>query len=133
MNIVLPRIETSEISLIYIGSTPQNVPKTKPASSLAAYNMYTLIANVVMSHEAINGTENICIVSFLPKKSANVPAGKVPSIAPKGIRAAIVSASWLLFSINGAEKLFEDKNGRHGDVHAELPPMANAPMQAEIN
>lgn len=108
------------------------MPKTTPASTLAAYNIYTLIAKVVMSHEAINGTENICIVSFLPKKSANVPAGKVPIIAPKGISAAIVSPSWLLFNINGADELLEDKNGRPGDVHAEFPPMASAPMHTEM-
>lgn len=115
---------------MYIGSIPQYKPNTIPAMNLATYSMTTLTAKVVKVHAITRSTENISIVNLLPNESANIPAGKVPIIAPIGISAAIVSPSLLLCSVNGAELFEEDRIGRLGDVHARILPLASAPMDA---
>lgn len=99
----LPLIDSSAISLMYIGRIPQNMPQTMPPMNLATYSIDTLVAKVVSIQDTIQGTEKIIIVNFLPNKSANKPAGKLPIRAPNGISAAIISFSRLFCSLNGAE------------------------------
>ncbi len=85
----LPLIDFSATSVIYMGIKTQYDPITNPSRNLAAYRVFTLVANVAKTEAPIWSTAIWSIVVFLPCKSDIIPTGTDPMAAPSGINAAI--------------------------------------------
>lgn len=125
-------METSAISIVYVGIMLVNMPVMTPIVNLATYNGITPVVCVFIIQPAIPGIQNVISVNFLPNSSAIIPPGTAPNNDPKGVNAATQLASWCLIENDGSVRLFSSiKNFMAGDVQATLVPICTAPMDTE--
>ncbi len=128
--IFLPLMESSEISVIYMGTTLQVKPIMIPATNLATYKVMTFCEKVISMDIPVHIAAPSIRQNFLPNKSATIPAGSAPHMAPNGNRAAIQFSSLSLVIKNGAELFLFFRNCKPGDVHAKWLPTIREPMHA---
>jgi len=126
----LPLMELSAISPMYIGTVAVMPPRTEPAIRRATYSCQTSVAKKIMVQLMMNGTARQTMMGFRPNRSALLPAGMDPKMAPMAIREPTHEPSLgVIFTCE-----FSDSSmGIAGDIHASTVPTANGPTVAAIS
>jgi len=124
----VPRVETSAISEMYVGTRTQAAPTPMPTMNLATLISHNLDAVTMMAQERRNGVVSSRSDFLRPSLSAIGADGTALNIAPRGSNALTQDPCSSLMT---SQEVATYSWGRTGDVQARAVPAAMAIVEAE--